>query len=327
MKITNKSGVSLPLAVWLLHDDYDYIRDENYISATALLKSTKQLVLSRRIPYQEREMDVADFIAARLGHAVHDSMEKAWMLSGKKNMKLLGYPEEIVETILINPTPEEIRANPSSIHIWMEKRVIREITVDGKVFKIGGKYDIVIDGRIFDTKTTSVWSYMSGDKDEDYGKQGSIYRWLNPDLITSDHVYIQFLFTDWQRVMAKTNPKYPAERVLEHPVELLPIPKIEEFIHEKVQELSRLWNADEADIPPCTDKELWRSEPAFKYYSDPTKTDGRSSKNFDNLADATRYWKQDKAGKGIVKTIPGEVKACAYCAAYNICKQREQYDV
>ena len=26
--------------------------------------------------------------------------------------------------------------------------------------------------------------------------QGGIYKWLNPELITSDHVYIQFIFTD-----------------------------------------------------------------------------------------------------------------------------------
>ena len=50
MIITNNHGISLPLAVWLLHDDYDYVKDENYISATSLLKSTKQIILSKRIP-------------------------------------------------------------------------------------------------------------------------------------------------------------------------------------------------------------------------------------------------------------------------------------
>ena len=32
-------------------------------------------------------------------------------------------------------------------------------------------------------------------------------------------------------------------------------------------------------------------------------------------------------GKGIVKEIPGEVKACSYCPAFNACKQKDHYFV
>ena len=78
MQITNNHEISLPMAVWLLHDEYDYIREENYISATSLLRSTKQIILSKRVPSENREADVTDFLAARFGHAVHDSIEKAW---------------------------------------------------------------------------------------------------------------------------------------------------------------------------------------------------------------------------------------------------------
>ena len=31
MKITNNSNISLSLAVWLLHDEYDYVNETNYI--------------------------------------------------------------------------------------------------------------------------------------------------------------------------------------------------------------------------------------------------------------------------------------------------------
>ena len=70
MQITNNHEISLPMAVWLLHDEYDYIREENYISATSLLRSTKQIILSKRVPSEAREADVVDFLAARFGHAV-----------------------------------------------------------------------------------------------------------------------------------------------------------------------------------------------------------------------------------------------------------------
>lgn len=64
----------------------------------------------------------------------------------------------------------------------------------------------------------------------------------------------------------------------------------------------------------CTDEELWRSDPQYKYYTDPTKTSGRST-NFDNLADAHRHL-AEKGGKGVIITKPGEPKACAYCPAF-----------
>ena len=35
-KYTNKNNVSMPLAVWLMHDDYDYDKRDNVISATSL---------------------------------------------------------------------------------------------------------------------------------------------------------------------------------------------------------------------------------------------------------------------------------------------------
>ena len=48
MKFTNKNNIPLSLAVWLVTDEYDYVDKPNYISATSLLKPTRQLVLSKR---------------------------------------------------------------------------------------------------------------------------------------------------------------------------------------------------------------------------------------------------------------------------------------
>ena len=71
----------------------------------------------------------------------------------------------------------------------------------------------------------------------------------------------------------------------------------------------------------CTDEELWRKETKYKYYS--TETASRATKVFDSLAEAIKY-KTDK-GKGIVKTVKGEVKRCVLCPVASICKQRKLY--
>lgn len=322
MRLTNIHGISLPLAVWLLHDDYDYIDDPKYISATSLLKSTRQLVLARRVEQSERELDISAFLASRMGSAMHDSIEKAWRVSGAKAMKKLGYPDKISENIVINPTEEQLRASNSIIPIWIEQRAFKEL--DG--YKIGGKFDMIIDGRLFDTKTTSVYSYLLGRKDDDYAMQGAIYRWLNPELVTSDHIYIQFIFTDWQKARARNDPNYPQTKALEYPVELPSLKETEDFIRAKLKELEKYWNAPDEEIPHCTDKELWRSDPVWKYYADANKTNGRSTKNFDNKADAHAFM-ASKGGKGVVLEIPGEVKACEFCPAFSVCKQKDNYYV
>lgn len=327
MNITNVHGISLPLAVWLLHDDYDYHNEPNYISATSLLKSTKQIILSKRIASADREADVSDFIAARFGHAVHDAVEQAWRKSGIRAMKALGYPDHIADNIVVNPTEEEIKANPAIVPIWIEQRAYRKVVINNVEFTVGGKFDKVIDGRLFDTKTTSVWSYIKGSKDEDYGLQGGIYKWLNPEKIHEDHIFIQFVFTDWQRMMAKRTPGYPPIKIMEHPVLMPSNADVDAYIRGKLQELSRLWDAPEDKIPACTDKELWRSEPVFKFYLDPEKAkdpDARASKNCDTMAEAVEY-QASKGGRGVIITKLGEPKACEYCPAFDICKQKDAY--
>lgn len=328
MLITNNNDISLPLAVWLLYDSYDYIDKKNYISATTLLKSTKQIILSGRVTAEGRELDVADFLAARLGQAIHDSVEKAWTSPELPQMLTrLGYSEEVGKRIVVNPSAEILQEIPDLIPVWVEQRAFREVTLpNGETWTVGGKFDMVIEDRLFDTKTTSVYSYILGNKDRDYALQGGLYRWLNPERIKNDHVYIQFVFTDWQRAMARRDANYPQHRAMEYPVKMPPAEEVEQFVQDKLQELSRLRNAPESEMPDCTDEELWRSAPQYRYFSDPAKAQdpsARSTRNFNNLAEAEAF--KATKGKGVVIVKPGEPKACAYCPAYDICRQKDQY--
>lgn len=325
MILTNQHGISVPLAVWLLHDDYDHIDEPNYISATSFLKSTRQLVLTQRVNHAERELDISAFIASRNGTAIHDSIEKAWRVSGPSALKKLGYPEAVCNNLRVNPTDEELAANKALIPVWIERRSFREITVNGITYKIGGKFDMVLEGRLFDAKTTSVYAYLLGRKDEDYKWQGSIYRWLNPELITDEHIFIQFIFTDWQKARARGDTNYPQTKVIEYPVELASLAETEAFLVAKLTELQKYTNASDEEIPYCTDKELWRSDTVYKYYTDPNNK--RATKNFEDDKAGAHAYLASKGGKGVVKAIPGEVRACEFCPAFNACKQKDNYYV
>lgn len=326
--LTNKHDISLAMAVWLLHDEYDngagLFPDKDLISATSLIKPLKQFIMSRRVPYQEQVNDLSDFIASRLGHAIHDSVEKAWLLGYQKALKKLGWSDEDIERIRINP-PQEYPDTKSNaiIPVYLEQRFFR---VFSEHLVISGQADLIIEGQLNDMKSTSTFSYTKGSKNKDYQLQGSIYRWLRPDLITKDTIRIQFIFTDWQRFKAKIDPNYPQQRVLEEEIPLMSLSETEAWINHKIGLLYKYQDVPEESLPRCSDEDLWRSDPVYKYYSDPQKAreGGRATRVFSSFGEAMNF--RSNKGKGEVVTIPGQVKACIYCPAFDICQQRKEYE-
>ena len=324
--ITNRSDISLALAVWLLHDEYDHVTGTKgkYISATAVMKPLRHILLPRRMDPSDNLIDVEDFIARSMGHALHDSVEKAWTKGYARSLKLLGYPQDLIDRVRINPTDEEVRGSNEILPIYMEQRLFREI--DG--YTVGGKFDFITEGIIQDQKSTSAYSWLLGSKDGDYQLQMSIYRWLDAGQplrkITEDYGRINFIFTDWQKMQARQNPNYPQKKVEFKEIPLLSLDETEHWIRSKLSLIDTFKDTPETDLPECTDEELWRSEAVHKFYADPTKTDGRSTKNFGELSEA-RAFQVTKGGKGIIKTVPGEPKRCGYCEAFTICTQKDRY--
>lgn len=322
--ITNKHGVSLLMAVWMLHDDYDYVNEENYLSATSLMKPVRKTILAKRLPAGSNTVDVTDLIASSFGSAIHDGIEKAWNKSRTKALTSLGYPEDVIKRVLINPTKEELEAAENPIPVYFEQRAFKKVVVDGVTYTVGGKFDAVAEGIVQDNKTTSVYTYIKNSKIEDYTLQLSIYRWLNPDKVTQDYGCINFVFTDWQRSMAKSSPDYPQHRVQTIKIPLMTIEETEAWVIGRIREIKDNMNKPQSQLPRCSDKELWRSEPKHKYYADPTKTSGRSTKNFDDPVEAKLHL--NEKGKGIIITEPGKVKACGYCDVFQICEQQREYE-
>ena len=314
-RFTNEHDISLPLAVFLAHDDYDY--DPKSVSATKLLKPIRQTILASRVPKSDQQLDISTLVQSRVGQALHTAMENIWEHHYQTCMTALGYSPEDIDRIVINPE-KDTKLPDDAIPVYMENRSVREFMG----FRVSGKYDFVAEGRVEDFKSTSVFVYMNDTKADDYRLQGSIYRWLNPDIIKADTVRINFIFTDYTNRDAKTNPKYPKNRVADREYPLLSVEETEAFIAGKLTQLQNFWDAPEDEIPHCTDKELWRSDPVYKYYKNPAKM-ARATKNFTDFGEALNY-QHKQGGVGIVVTIPGQVKACGYCSAYSVCTQKDE---
>lgn len=328
MPISNNTGISLALAVWLVHDEYDYSKIPNYISATSLMKPLRQIVLRARLKPEEREQeDVIDYIPRALGHSIHDSVEKAWTKGYKTNLRKLGTPEHVIERVLVNPTDEEVAAAKDPILVYVEQRAMKTIKVRGKEWTIGGKFDMVSDGIVQDFKTTSAYTWVYGGRDDEHAMQGSLYRWLNPDKILEDFIRINYLFTDWQKFQAKSNPNYPQQRVEHKDIPLIPIDETEQWVIRKLDQVMQYWDVPEDQIPLCTDEDLWMSDPTHKYFAkiETAQAGGRCTKKFENLADAKAYM-AEKGNKGIIITEKGEPKRCDYCESFKQCSQKDTFD-
>lgn len=296
-KYTNNNKLSIPLAVWALMDNYNVDERENVISVTTLLKPVRQICLGMKFKDNLKVIDASDLISSSIGTALHDSVEKAWKNEEKTKRILsgLGYSEALYDEVVL------------------ERRSEKEI--DGYI--ISGQFDIAFRGTVCDIKSTSVWSYIYGSKDEDYRFQMSIYRWLNQDIITDDFGYIEHIFTDWSAVQAKRDSQYPQNRILTKKIELLSLEATEKYIKDKIALIKLNILKEENKIVKCSDEDLWMDKPVWKYYKNPSAQ--RATKVFDTENEANDRLAKERTGK--VVEFKGGAKRCGYCNYVNICSQ------
>jgi len=318
-RYTNNTNLSLYAQVYLATDWYD--TEEAGLSVTTLIKPTRQVVLAKRVPAEASIVDVESEIASRNGSAIHDGFERAWKNPKlPETLALLGMPPGAIRKVRVNPTPEEVKAG-GIIPCYTEVRASMLI----RGIRVTGKFDFIGDGLVEDLKNTSTFKYMNTDG-EDYILQGSMYRLLNQDKVTKDYMNLTFNFTDWSRVGLLQNPeKYPPAKMLTKRYNLLPIPETLAWAESRIDLLLRYMSAPEDTIPLCTDKDLWRSDPVFKYYKNPAKAHepgARSTKNFETMREAQQRVADD-GSVGIVVEKKGEVKACKYCPAFHACTQKD----
>lgn len=316
--ILNQTNLPLPLAVWLATDEYKYAKFANELSTTTLLKSPRYIIGSRRAMYPEQfdpslipkptgepvYPDVQEFIASRMGTAMHSSLEYAWLNNYKKALADLGYPESTINKVVINP--ETIKQE--QIPVYLEQRAYKEL----EGFVISGQFDIIVDGELHDLKTTSTYSWTSGCNDEKYIIQGSIYRWLNPSLITKDTITINFVFTDWKKLDATINPNYPPAKCYFKQYKLWSLTDTEAWLRNKLKLLHKYWLSPLEQIPCCTPKELFSKPSTFKYYKTGFEEGKRATKNFPSMNEALAF-RAKNGYQGEVIEMKPDPFMCPFC--------------
>lgn len=307
------NNVSESLGVWLATENYSGYGDERTISATELLRSTRQIVLSRRVDKANATPNLNSLIASRIGSAIHDAIERSWTGPGLKvALQNLGLPADRYVVNPTGPVPEGILA------VYVEQRV--NTPFEGWV--VTGQFDLIVVGTLHDVKSTKAFAIQKRLNYEKWRMQGSIYRWQNQEVITDDSMVIEGIVLDWNAASAAADPEYPQRQWVSIQLDLKPVAETEAFVRRKLKEISIHLDSPEHLLPECTDEDLWREAPSYAYYANPEAT-GRCTKRFDSLREANQHLAIK--GKGRVEKRMGAVKACVHCSAAPLCTQRLRY--
>ena len=213
IKLTNTKNIDFIIAHWLMSNTYSGGGVGKKISATSLLRSTQQQYLNFKVTnnLEDSTLDISDFLKSKIGTALHEAIQKSWEdpKLRAQGLQALGLD---INRYLVN---DETDTDVLKTKLIFEKRVEKEF----KGWKITGQFDLVVNGNVHDFKSTSVYTYMNKTKEKDYILQGSIYRWLNPELIKGDRITIHYIFTDWNSTKAEVTSNYP-----EHPFVYISLP-------------------------------------------------------------------------------------------------------
>lgn len=314
--------VPLLIAAWAADDRYDYNNNPNYFSATTLIKNAKQIIMTNRAREEGVKVDILDFINSSLGTAIHDSIEKTWKHNKEQALSRLGLTKEQIDSIIVNP--DKPITDPSKTVMYIERRATKTLNVDGQDWIIGGKFDYVVNGELFDIKTTSTYTYVNDSNAENYIMQGSIYKYLHDDVVTGNVIHINYIFKDWQAGKVGTTPNYPKNRVIQKDYPLKSKEEVEQFLINKIKKYIEYKDLDESAIPLCSDEELWRDAPVYKVYKDKESfsSGSRALKNFQDYKEALEFSESRKT-PAYIHTFISEPKRCKYCPGFAICKQRK----
>ena len=215
MTITNKYGLPEPLVRAVTWSDRD--REGCDYTITELLRPARMVALER-LHKDEITEDASDRLWMLLGSAGHSVLER----SAHKGI--------------------------------VEERAIVDITVDEKVFKIGGKLDYgVNDKTLFDYKFTSVWAAKEGPRDE-WIQQLNMYRWLAVAYgVMFDKLQIVAIFRDWSKSKASREQDYPQSQVKVMDLPVWTMGDTGKFIIDSI----RAHESAKTTLPQCTPEETW----------------------------------------------------------------------
>lgn len=313
--VTNKFNLPFEAVVELIHinSNHDSSLD---LSASGMTRTVKQIIFEYRYPELALARDVMDTLtlAGAQGNARHMWAEDAWQnpATVKAAMNLCGVNDSAVERIRINPEKVETGTIPVFIEHSFTPKVVNGMTV-------GGTADLIFNGMIEDYKTVSPWTRKYSSTIQGYVMQMSVYRWLNPDLVTSAQGKLNFRYPKWDERDTKMNgyPKFPVESII---YDLYPVEVVQDFVEKQTKLILESIDKPDDALPPCPSQRLeqnkvWKIFTEYDQYAQ-GKASRRTVYSLDEALIAMKSIKT-----GVLLEITGKPSLCKFCAFTTVCSQ------
>ena len=256
--------------------------EEGCLSATTLLKGTKEIILENR----------------HFDEIVIDASDEVWSVFGTATHSVLEHQED-----------DAFKEEKFSVDVLDYK-------VTGKV----DRYDMAHE-TLEDWKTTSVWKVIFHDF-EDWKRQGLIYTWLlRQSGLNVRHIRFIAFLKDHSKSEAKKKADYPQAPVYIYEFDPSEdeLTHIEAYIKEKVFEVSA--NADKPDdeIAECTPEQRWSTPAKWAVMKEGRKTAVKVCDTEEEALNFIEELEKDK-DKHFVEERKGQDKKCSdYCTCCEFC--------
>jgi hypothetical protein len=272
-------------------------------SVTGLIRPPREIMLANR--YRE-ELDALPF--------THDMIENA-----KKSFRGTAIHNHLEYMIR-----RYMQKNPNKGYVF-ERRVWDRIC--GR--KISGKFDIFLNGALYDYKTTSVWKAIFGNW-EDYIQQLNLYDYLLGTCGKKVTVlYLIAWYMDWDKDKTWKDPDYPKNDIeLIHVTEKWPTKQQKEFLEGRIELMKSNEEKADNELDYCTSDEMWE-KPTVYAVMRPGQKRAVAAKGLTSRKKAGEYIKKsmakDKDTFEIEVRTGTRTKCDDYCKVAPWCNQYQEY--
>jgi hypothetical protein len=199
--------------------------------------------------------------------------------------------------------------------------------------KIVGKFDVYINGALYDYKNTSTYKFISEDY-FDYEAQLNCYSYLlHPYRVEVKILYLILLFTDWNKGESVRNTNYPKQEFVQVALDgVWPYKRQEEYIYSRLDALIAGESLPDNKLVKCTPEDMWaRPDQYAVYHSKEDSVAGRRAwRVLPTMAEAHAWAKeskkvQDEGGYEVIFR-PGVRTRCEnFCQVNTWCDQYQEY--
>ena len=285
--LTNEMGLPQPF-VDAATSDHRY--KKHRYSVTEVLGGTCEAVLKRR-HQGEGDSDVADYVWAIFGSAVHKILEQA------------------------QETDSQLKENWLSVPVGIED------------YELSGIFDLYDDstGTVTDYKTAGTIKWQKQDF-EDYRRQTLAYCWmLRKSGFDAKNGEIVMLLRDWSKSKARFEKDYPKRQVqkVSWSFDNSDFMEIEKHITRWFENVAQQETIPDDSLEPCSQEQRWHRDDKWAVIKDGVK---RATRVLDSekSAEALRADLEKKSGKRYhIEFRRGEdVKCEMYCSVSEFCPFR-----